>query len=91
MEESAKLGGAEREIVDALLETKAVDFEAIGATLAKFGPQAAVRLDGEDVFCLTMRIFLRVFRPIPYRTPWLANELEDLARLRESIGGELRG
>jgi hypothetical protein len=92
MEQSGKLGGAEREIVDTLLETKAVNFEAIGSALAKYGPRAAVTLDGDDVFCLTMKIFLRVFRPIPYRNPWpWGGEFEDLAKLRESIGGELSG
>lgn len=31
----------EQEVVDALIETKAVDFEAAGRVLAKFGAQAA--------------------------------------------------
>jgi hypothetical protein len=52
----------EREIVTTLLESKAVDFEAIGNTLARVGPSAALTLDYEDVFCGTMRTFVHVYR-----------------------------
>jgi hypothetical protein len=76
---------AEREVVTQLLDTKAVNFEAIGAAFAKFGPTAALRLEGEDVFCGTMKRFVRVFR----LRDELA-ELENIAQLRQ-LSGELRG
>jgi hypothetical protein len=62
------LSGREREIVTALVETKAVDFEAIGKVLAKFGPTMALDMDYEDGFCGTMRYFTRVYTgPFPPR------------------------
>jgi len=62
------LSGREREIVTALIETKAVDFEAIGKVLAKFGPTMALDMDFEDGFCGTMRYFTRVYTgPFPPR------------------------
>ncbi len=84
--DKAKLSETEREIVKTLLDTAAVDFKAIGEALSRYGPSAATALDFEDVFCGTMRRFVRVFR--------LAGEvqvpLEELARLRE-VSGELHG
>lgn len=59
------MSGKDREVVAALIETKAVDFEAIGNTLAAFGPTLALDGDFEDGFCGTMRYFIRVFRPWP--------------------------
>jgi len=62
------LNDREREVVAALNETKAVDFEAIGRALAQFGPTAALDFDYEPIFCGTMRYYTHVFRaftPIP--------------------------
>ena len=36
------LSGRQREIVQALIETKAVDFDAIGRAVSEFGPTAAL-------------------------------------------------
>ncbi len=58
------LGGREREIVSTLVETKAVDFEAIGKVLAEFGPAMALDMDYENGFCGTMRGFARLHRPV---------------------------
>jgi hypothetical protein len=51
------------EVASHLIETKAVDFQAIGAALAKFGPSLALADEpGENFFCGTGRnYFLRVF------------------------------
>jgi hypothetical protein len=76
---------AEREVVTALLETKAVNFEALGSIVAQHGARATLHFDGEDVFCGTMRRFIRVFR--------LRDELvvlEQLAELSE-INAKVRG
>jgi hypothetical protein len=54
------------EVVKALLDAKAVDFQAIGAVVAKYGATAAMTLDYEDVFCGTMRGFVHLVRiPTP--------------------------
>lgn len=74
-----------RELVAHLIETKAVDFEAIGRALGQFGASAAVDWDGEDIFCGTMRRFVNVFRLAD-----LGSELEQLADLRVAAA-ELRG
>ena len=52
----------EREVVETLTETKAIDFEAIGKALAQFGPTAALDLDYEPIFCGTMRYYVHLYR-----------------------------
>ena len=70
------MSGREREIVTTLIETKAVDFEAIGKALAKFGPTIALDMDYEDYFCGTLRYFTRVYTgPFPPRDPTSDQEL----------------
>ncbi len=50
-----------KQIVKKLLETKAVDFSAIGKVIGDVGPSLALSdYDGEDRFCGTMRFFIRV-------------------------------
>ena len=65
------LSGREREIVTALVETKAVDFEAIGKVLAEYGPTMALDMDYEEGFCGTIRSFVRVLwaPPVPRPDP----------------------
>jgi hypothetical protein len=41
-----ELSGLERDVVSALIETKAVNFEALGAAIAKFGPIS----DAKDLY-----------------------------------------
>lgn len=77
---------AERQIVSTLLETKAVDFEALGAAVAKHGADATFNLDGEDVFCGTMRRFIRTFRLND-----VGNPVENLAELSRLITNIQRG
>jgi len=48
------------------LESKAVDFTAIGKVISEVGPSLALSdFDGVDGFCGTMRYFIRVFRLNP--------------------------
>jgi hypothetical protein len=75
----------EQEIVKALIDTKAVNFEAIGAAVAKFGASATLALDGEDWFCGTMRRFIRLFRITDQPAP-----LETLAELQQ-IAKQIKG
>jgi hypothetical protein len=59
-------GAARQEIVAALLETKAVDFEAVGAALARFGPSLALRAEDGDPFCGVGKVFFHCYlRPFP--------------------------
>lgn len=82
----------DREVVQNLLDTGAVNFDAIGAALAKHGPRAALIRDddGWENFCLTMKIFIRLYRhpPIFYQAAGRL-ELEELTKLREVISREL--
>jgi hypothetical protein len=82
---------AEREIIKSLLDSKTVDFQAIGNAVAKYGPTATTTLEGWEVFCLTMKIFIRIFRPVPFRSAGTALEMEELGRMRETINKELKG
>lgn len=43
---SLKRTELQREVVDALIESRAVDFEAVGSVLAKYGERAARTGDG---------------------------------------------
>jgi hypothetical protein len=76
------MSGREREVVAALVETKAVDFEAIGKALATFGPTMALDMDFEDGFCGTMRTFVRVFRP------WTGGTIDEVG---QAVTEELQG
>jgi hypothetical protein len=78
-------GRVDQEVVKTLIDTGAVNFEAIGAALAKFGPRAALSLDEDwESFCLTMKYFLRI-----HRFPGPIRDIEDLGRLREIIAPEV--
>ena len=82
----AKPSKKDREFVQTLLDTKAVNFDAIGSAIAKFGPSIALTADGEDNFCWTMRRFI-----IFYRRPGPFTRLDELAALREEVGPEIQG
>jgi hypothetical protein len=86
--EQQELAGLEREVVSTLIDTKAVDFEALGRAVAKFGPAASLIVDGEDWFCGTMKWFIRFYRLPDPIGPIV--RMADLAQLREIIGPELR-
>lgn len=79
------LSGREREIVSTLVDSKAVDFEAIGKTLATYGPTMALDMDYEDGFCGTLRYFVRVYRP------WVTGQQPGVEQLGGAVGGELQG
>jgi hypothetical protein len=55
-----------RQIVKQLLESKAVDFNAVGRVIAEVGPSLSLAEEPGDFFCGTNRIFFhcyRVFNP----------------------------
>jgi len=74
-----------RQVVQRLLDAKAVDFTAIGKVIAEVGPSLAVSdFDGPDI-CGTMRFFIRVLRVDNPGT--VVENLGDLS----ANAGELRG
>ncbi|HEY5277495.1 MAG TPA: hypothetical protein VIK38_13370, partial [Coriobacteriia bacterium] len=84
--EAKRTARLDREIVAELIDSGAVNFQAIGAAVAKFGPSVALDGWGDDWFCGTMRLFIRI-----YRLPGPVGPLADIGALREQIGQELRG
>lgn len=75
-----------QEVVAQLLESKAINFDAIGSTLAKMGPQLVISDEPWENFCLTMRIVVWL-----YRFPGASGRMMgDLGDLREQAG-ELQG
>jgi len=51
-----------RQIVRQLLESKAVDFNAIGKVVAEVGPALSLAEEPGDFFCGTNRIFIHIYR-----------------------------
>jgi hypothetical protein len=56
-----------QEIVKKILDSKAVDFAAIGKVVAEIGPSLSMAEEPWEGFCGTMRHFVRfyVISPIP--------------------------
>lgn len=77
-------GSSHREIVKGLLNSKAVDFGAIGKAVAELGPSRAVLDEPWEEFCGTMRFFIRV-----YRLNFPTGPLENLGQL-SNVAGDLR-
>lgn len=54
----------QQEVMSTLLDTGAINFDAIGSALAKYGPDLALYgvadWDGGDFFCGTMRHFVNL-------------------------------
>ena len=72
-----------QQVVAQLLESKAIDFDTIGQTVAKFGPSMALQDEPWESFCLTMRMMVWIYRfPGPIVAP-----IGDLGALREQASG----
>ncbi len=54
-----------KEIVTKLLNSKAVDFTAIGKMVAELGPSLAVADEPWEGLCGTMRYFIHIYRVTP--------------------------
>lgn len=65
---SAK-SGRHQEIVKRLLDTKAVDFSAIGKVVSELGPSLALAEEPWEGFCGTMRRFVHVYQIFNPGTP----------------------
>jgi hypothetical protein len=74
-----------QEIVKKLLDSKAIDFKAIGAAFTEVGPALSMADEPWEGFCGTMRTFIRVFI---IHGPSIGS-VEGLADLR-GVAGELK-
>jgi hypothetical protein len=83
-EDPKAIGDSHNPIVQSLISSGAVNFEAIGRALAEVGPTVAtLRASGEDWFCKVYTSFIHVYVLSKVAT------LAELAALRE-MGSELR-
>lgn len=73
-----------QEIVRTLLDSKAVDFAAIGKVVAEMGPSIAVADEPWEGFCGTMRYFVHIYRIHTPGTP--VENLGELAGATRELG-----
>lgn len=73
-----------KQLVKKLLDTKAVDFAAIGKVVAELGPSLSLAEEPGDFFCGTNRIFIHIYRVFNPGVP-----VENLGELAANAG-ELR-
>ncbi len=72
-----------RQIVKQLLETKAVDFNALGKVIAEVGPSLSLADEPGDWFCGTNRIFIHIYRVFGPTNP--VENLGELAANAEEL------
>jgi hypothetical protein len=70
-----------QQIVKRLIDTKAVDFAAIGKAVAEIGPSLALADEPWEGFCGTMRRFVVV-----YRVQGVGSPVENLVELGRAAG-----
>lgn len=73
-----------KQLVKKLLDSKAVDFSAIGKVVSELGPSLSLAEEPGDFFCGTNRIFIHIYRVFNPGLP-----VENLAELGVNAG-ELR-
>ena len=73
-----------KQLVKKLLDTKAVDFTAIGKVVSELGPSLSLAEEPGDYFCGTNRIFIHIFHVFNPGLP-----VENLGELAANAG-ELR-
>lgn len=72
-----------QQVVKAVLDSKAVDFKAIGEMVSTLGPSLALADEPWDVFCGTMRTFVHVYQ-LPGLGNSAVNQVEGLAALKNA-------
>lgn len=72
-----------QEIVKRALDSKAVDFAAIGKLVAELGPSVALADEPWEGFCGTMRFFIRFYVVNPFGG---GGPVENLGALRGAAG-----
>jgi hypothetical protein len=81
---SAKSQISHQDIVKKLLDSKAVDFAAIGKAVAEVGPSLAFADEPWEGFCGTMRRFIIVYRVVNPGVP--VEGLQELGAASKEIG-----
>lgn len=74
-----------QDIVRQLLDAKAVDFDAIGRTIAEIGPAISLADEPWEDFCGTMRGFIRVYRLTPNVSGGILENLSALRNVSEEL------
>lgn len=75
-----------QEIVKRALDSKAVDFAAIGKIVAELGPSMAMADEPWEGFCGTMRFFIRFYIHRPYPFPGPIGPLDQMKDIGQDIG-----
>ena len=73
-----------QEIVKKLLDSKAVDFNAIGKIVSEVGPSLALADEPWEGFCGTMRYFIHIFRVNDPLVP--ISSLPELSAVSRELG-----
>ena len=68
-----------KQIVRKFLDTKAVDFAAIGKTIAELGSSLALSDEVDEIYCGTVRHFVTI-----YKLPTYGGPVENLGELRSA-------
>lgn len=76
-----------QDVVKRALESKAIDFAAIGKTFAELGPALAVADEPWEGFCGTMRRFVHIYI---LNEGNIGDTVENLAGLR-ALANEIKG
>ena len=63
------MSSTHRDIVKKTLDSKAVDFSAIGKLVSELGPGIALDDEPWESFCWTMRLFVHFYRRPPIGFP----------------------
>lgn len=72
-----------QDIVKRALDSKSVDFAAIGKVIGELGPSMALADEPWEGFCGTMRFFIRIYIVHP---PAGGGPVENLGALRAAAG-----
>jgi hypothetical protein len=78
-EQAQQVQAVDREILTTLIQTGAVNFEAIGKTIAAMGPRSVMLDDGWERFCGTS---IQIYR---WRRPYALGELESLRSMIANV------
>ena len=74
-----------QDTVQAILKSKAIDFNAIGKVVAELGPSISIAEEPWEDICGVMRHFIRVYQLPPIGLPRIQPDLADLRQ----VAGEL--
>jgi hypothetical protein len=74
-----------QDTVQAILKSKAIDFNAIGKVIAELGPSVSLAEEPWEDFCLTMRWFIRFYRLPPIGPLGPIADLGELQKISQDL------